>query len=156
MGVGALLELEPVGFADGDQPDELLGRGADGLVVQAGGGAGQPLGHQRAGQVAVDEQRAMDLSLDAAPLQLVVENQLVAQGAGWAGEVIGGLVGVGAVDGEDTDRQAEWEEALQGGDRVRADALVRGVDGHAERQLREVSASGAGLTGRWACGSPPA
>ncbi|WP_188196764.1 hypothetical protein [Nonomuraea sp. SYSU D8015] len=89
----------------------------------------------------------MDVALDSALVLFVVECQLVAERAGRMGEVLGGLIGVGAVDREGAGGQAERGEAVQGGDRVRADAFVRGVDDQAERQLREVAEGGAGAGG---------
>lgn len=52
--------------------------------------------HGGAGEGAVEEKGALVGVLDARVLLLVVENQLVAHGADRPGEVLGGLVGVGA------------------------------------------------------------
>ncbi|MEU8245193.1 hypothetical protein [Nonomuraea sp. NPDC048916] len=85
----------------------------------------------------------MDVALDAALVLFVVERQLEAQGAGSPGEVFGGLVGVGAVDGEDADRQAERGVTRQDGDRVRAE-FRRKANYSADASERAVVARRAG------------
>ncbi|MFF1421156.1 hypothetical protein [Streptomyces sp. NPDC058280] len=84
-------------------------------------------------------------ALDAPVLLFVVENQLVAQGADRLGEVLGDLVGVGPVGGQQPCREAERSKLGQGVDRVRANALARGVQDEAERQLRVAADAFTGL-----------
>ncbi|MBW5251428.1 hypothetical protein JGS39_20925 [Streptomyces sp. P01-B04] len=84
-------------------------------------------------------------ALDASVLLFVVENHLVAQGADRLGEMLGDLVGVGPVGGQQPCREAERGKLGQGVDRIRADALARGVQDKAERQLRVAADALTGL-----------
>lgn len=118
---------------------------AYGFVVEPAGRVGQSGGHGGAGEGSVDEEGTLVPALDAPVLLLVVEDQPVAQAAGRLCEVLGDLVGVGAVGGQQPGREAERDEPGQGVDRVRADALARGVQDEAERELRVAADAFAGL-----------
>ena len=75
MGVRALPVVQEVGLPRGDQSVEFVGGGADGGVVQAGGGWCEPVGNQWADAGAVDEQGVVGTSLDAALVLLVVQDE---------------------------------------------------------------------------------
>ncbi|MEV0743797.1 hypothetical protein AB0I75_01195 [Streptomyces sp. NPDC050273] len=59
--------------------------------------------------------------------------------------MLGDLVGVGPVGGQQPCREAERGKLGQGVDRIRADALARGVQDKAERQLRVAADALTGL-----------
>ncbi|MFF7193411.1 hypothetical protein ACFZAM_06885 [Streptomyces sp. NPDC008079] len=109
-------------------------------------------GQVTAGEGPADEEGALVGALDAAVLLFVVEDQLVAHGADRLCEVLGGLVGVGAVGCQQSRRETERGELGQGVDGVRADALARGVQ--AEGELRMPADTFTGL--RVTCGVPSA
>lgn len=74
-------------------------------------------------------------ALDAPVLLPVIEDELIAQSADRLGEVLGALVGVGAVGCQQPCREAERGELGEQVGGVRADAFARGVPDEAERDL---------------------
>jgi hypothetical protein len=146
-GVRALFETQQVRLSRGDQRGEFFRWSADDGVVQAGGGVREPFGRQRAGQGAVDEQRAVGTALHSPLIHFVIECEAIAEFACGLGEVAGLLIGVGAVDDGEGGGETERGQGFQGGDGVGADAFVWGVENQAERQLRERAGNRAGAGG---------
>jgi hypothetical protein len=118
--VRALFETQQVRLSRGDQRGEFFRWRADGLIVQAGGGLREFGGHQRVGQGAVDEQRAVGAALHSPLIHFEVKGESVAEFACGLGEAIGGLVGVGAVDDGEGGGEAERGQGFEGGDGVGA------------------------------------
>lgn len=136
--IRGLLDLEEVRLAGGDQfgQGDVVVQVAYGFVVEAGGGVRERGGHGRAGKGSVDEEGALMGALDAALILFVVEDELVAQLACGLGEVVGGLVGVGAVGCQQPGRETERNERGEGVDGVRADSFAWRVQDEAESELR--------------------
>lgn len=149
--VCGLLEAEEVRLAGGDELRELLVVVdlAHGFVVEAGGGVCESCGHCRAGRRAVDEEGALMGALDAAVFLFVVENELVAQAAGGLGEVRAGLVGVGAIGGQDPGREAERGEGGEGAWMALGPIRLPGVS-----RTRPRASCGCRLTRSPVCGCP--
>ncbi|TWE19146.1 hypothetical protein [Kitasatospora atroaurantiaca] len=124
---------------------KLLVGVADGFVVRAGGRVRERIGHAGAGKGAVDEDGAEVGALFAALVLLVVEGELVAQAAGVQLEVLGGLVGVGAVGGQQAEGEVERGQGGECVDGVGADALARGVQDCPEGELGVLADSLAGM-----------
>ena len=134
--VRALFEAQQVRLSRADERGEFVRWCADGGVVQTGGRLGESVGHQWAGRGAVDEQGAVDAALHSALIHFVVKCE--------PGEVVGLLVGVGAVDDGECGGQAEGGQGFEGGDGVGADAFAWRVQDEAERQLRKDPSAGRG------------
>lgn len=75
-------------------------------------------------------------ALDTALVLLVVEGELEAHAARVPLEVLGLLVGVGAVGGQQPDGQAEWDQGVERTDGVGADVLAGRVQDSAQGELR--------------------
>ncbi|PYC82678.1 hypothetical protein C7C46_10000 [Streptomyces tateyamensis] len=133
--VGSLLELGEVGAALGQALFQLLIEVPDGLVVQASGRLRECLRDRGAGEGAVDEEGTEVGALNAALVLLVVECELVAQAAGGLLEVLGLLVGVGAVGGQQAYGKTERGQRGERVDGVGPDALAGGVQDGAEGEL---------------------
>lgn len=145
--VRGLFELEEVRLPGSDPLAEfaVLIDGAYGFVGEPGGGMNQHVRHGGAGEGPVDEEGALVGALAAAVLLFVVENQLAAHGADRLCEVLGGLVGVGAVGRQQSRRETERGEPGQGVDGIRADALARGIQDETEGALRMAADTFTGL-----------
>jgi hypothetical protein len=106
----------------------------------------EDLGDRRAVPAAFDQQHSAVLSLDAELVDLVVEHWLISEGTGRELEVLGLLIGVGAVRRQQPRRVPSVAHTLERGDGLPPRFMSRPVErSHTHEEARDAGEVAGGL-----------